>query len=151
MHYVKKIEAQVKKGFLIKKTCSHGSHILSNENPLMFNKMKYLQNQLKLLTESNREIFCLHSSKKLVDPMTSGKTYWSILKTLLNNKMLCIPPLYYQNKQVRDFKRKSDLFHCFFAKQYSVINNPSEFPFNLCENQTNLFQQSLSIVMTLQD
>ena len=61
-------------------------YILSNKNPQIFEKVNYLQNQLKLLTESNKERYYLRISKKLMDPMTSAKTYWSILKSLLNNK-----------------------------------------------------------------
>ena len=91
--------------------------------------MNYLQNQLKLLTESNKERYYLRIFKKLMDPMTSAKTYWSILKSLLNNKKIpCIPPLFHQNKYVTDFKKKAELFNCFFAKQCSIINNSSEPP-----------------------
>ena len=61
-------------------------YISSNKNPQIFEKVNYLQNQLKLLTESNKERYYLRISKKLMDPMTSAKTYWSILKSLLNNK-----------------------------------------------------------------
>ena len=83
--------------------------------------MNYLQNQLKLLTESNKERYYLRISKKLMDPMTSAKTYWSILKSLLNDKKIpCIPPL-----------KKADLFNCFFAKQCFIINNSSELPSNI--------------------
>ena len=79
--------------------------------------MNYLQNQLKLLTESNKERYYLRISKKLMDPMTSAKTYWSILKSLLNNKKIpCIPPLFHQSKHVTDFKKKAELFNYFFAK-----------------------------------
>ena len=57
-------------------------------------------------------------SKKLMDPMTSGKTYWSIFKSLLNNEKLpCIPPLFHHNKNVTDFKKKAELFNRFFAKR----------------------------------
>ena len=74
-------------------------YILSNKNPQIFEKVNYLQNQLKLLTESNKERYYLRISKKLMDPMTSAKTYWSILKSLLNKKKNpCIPPLLHQNK-----------------------------------------------------
>ena len=46
-----------------------------------------------------------------MDPMTNAKTYWSILKSLLNNKKIpCIPPLFHQNKYVTDFKKKAELF-----------------------------------------
>ena len=37
-----------------------------------------------------------------MDPATSAKTYWSILKTLLNNKKIpCVPQLFRQGKYVR--------------------------------------------------
>ena len=66
-----------------------------------------------------------------MNPMTSLKTYWSILKTLLNNKKIpCIPPLLQDNKYVTDFKKKAELFNLFFAKQCSIIDNSSELPSN---------------------
>ena len=34
---------------------TYRSYILSNKNPQIFEKVKYLQNQLKLLTESNKK------------------------------------------------------------------------------------------------
>ena len=78
--------------------------ILSNNNPQIFEKTIYLQNQLKSLTESNKERYYLRISKKLMDPMTIAKTYWSILKSSLNNsKIHCIPPLFHQNKYATDF------------------------------------------------
>ena len=55
----------------------------SNKNAKNFCKVKYLQNQLKLLTESNKYEYCL--SKKLKNSMTSAKIYWSISKVLLNS------------------------------------------------------------------
>ena len=74
----------------------------------MFEKEKYLQNQLKLLTETNKERYYLTIYKKLMNPMTSTKTYWSILKSLLNNKkIVCVPTLFHQNKYVTDFKKKA--------------------------------------------
>ena len=67
-----------------------------------------------------------------MDPVTSAKTCWSILKSLLNNnKIPCIPPLFHQNKYVTDLKRKTELFNCFFAKQCCIINNSSELPSNI--------------------
>ena len=42
-----------------------------------------------------------------MDSATSAKTYWSILKALLNNKKIpCMPPLFHEGKYVTDFKRK---------------------------------------------
>ena len=65
----------------------------------------------------------------MMDLTTSLKTYWSLLKTLLNNKKISrIPPLLQDNKYVTDFKKKAELFHLFFARQCSVIGNSSELP-----------------------
>ena len=69
--------------------------------------MKSLQNQLKCSIEGNKENYYLRVSKTMIDPTTNGKTYWSIFKTLLNNKKLpCIPPLFHQGKYVTNFKTK---------------------------------------------
>ena len=117
------------KQLIQEKNGTYRSYIWIKKNPEIFKKVNYLQNQLKLLTESNKERHYLCISKKLMDPMTSAKTY---LKSLLNNqKNPCIPTLFYQNKYVTDFKKKAKLFNCFLAKKCSIINNPSELPFNL--------------------
>ena len=69
--------------------------------------MKSLQNQLKCSIEGNKENYYLRVSKTMIDPTTNEKTYWSIFKTLLNNKKLpCIPPLFHQGKNVTNFKTK---------------------------------------------
>ena len=73
-----------------------------------------------------------------MDPATSAKTYWSILKMLLKNKQIpCIPPLFHQGKYVRDFKKKAELFNSFFAKQCSMIQNPSKLPSTLNKKPEN--------------
>ena len=65
---------------------TYRGYILSDKNPQIFHKVKHLQKQLKNLIDHGREKYYLRISKKLMDPMTSLKTYWLILKTLLNNK-----------------------------------------------------------------
>ena len=86
-----------------------------------------------------------------MNPMTSLKTYCSILKTLLNNKKIpCIPPLLQDNKYVTDLKKKAELFNLFFAQQCSKIDNSSELPLNfLKKNQTILSLQLLLLEMIL--
>ena len=83
-----------------------------------------------------------------MDPMTNTKTYWSILKSLLNNKKIpCIPPLFHQNKYVTDFKKKAELFNCFFAKQCVIINNSSEILSNILKKT----DKSISTVTVTSD
>ena len=50
-------------------------------------------------------------AKQLLDPSTSPETYWSILKTFLNNKKIpIILPTYHNNKFITDFKQKAEIF-----------------------------------------
>ena len=61
--------------------------------------------------------------KKLSDPSTSHKCYWTLLKTLVNGrKTPCIPPLFRGNKFILHFKEKSEIFNSFFAKQCLLID-----------------------------
>ena len=54
-------------------------------------------------------------SLKLNDPLTSAKTYWSILKSFYNNSKIPLsPPLNVNNKIVSDIKEKANLFNDFF-------------------------------------
>ena len=53
-------------------------------------------------------------SKKLNDPNTSAKTYWSILKSYYkDNRVPLIPPLLVNNKIVSDFTEKANLSNDF--------------------------------------
>ena len=69
------------------------SYIINDKNPQIFDNVRYCQNRVKFLTESNERKLYLHISKKLMDTMTSAKTYRSILNFLLDNKKShCIHP-----------------------------------------------------------
>ena len=50
---------------------------------------------------------------------------------LNNKKTPIIPPLFYENRFVTDFKKKAELFNSFFAKQCTIINNGSSLPTEL--------------------
>ena len=68
-------------------------------------------------------------SKKLNNPNTSVKTYWSIFKSFYKGtKVPLIPPLLVNNKTVSDFPEKANLFNDFFASQCTPISNNSVLP-----------------------
>ena len=78
-------------------------------------------------------------SKRMINPLTSTKTYWSILKSFLNNKKIpCIPPLFHQNRYITKCKDKAELFNNFFANQCSLINNSSVLPSLLFKRTENV-------------
>ena len=73
-----------------------------------------------------------------MDSTTSPKAYWSILKTLLNNKEIpCIPPNYHNNNYITDFKEKVEIFNNFFAKQCTIVNNTSQLPTDSLKRTNN--------------
>ena len=86
-------------------------------NEVVEEMSKFNENFSKLLLELNIKKYYLRISEKLMDPITSAKTYWSILKTLVNNKKIpCIPLLFHRGKYVTGFKKKAELFNSFFVK-----------------------------------
>ena len=97
-----------------------------------FEKFKALQYQLNISIEESKGKYYTKLSSRLADPVTSPKTYWSILKTFLNNKKIpCKPPLFHENKFITDFKEKAELFNHFFVNQCSLLSNNSVLPTNL--------------------
>ena len=87
-------------------------YVNENKDPGIFGKVICLQNELNSIIESNKQKYYSRLSKKLVDPMTSTKSYWLTLKVFLNNKKIpCIPPLRHQKKYVTDFKEKAVIFN----------------------------------------
>ena len=69
------------------------------------------------------------SQKKLCSKAIAPKYYWSLLKTMLNDKKVpCIPPIFHDNKFATDFSKKADLFNSFFVNQCSIIENNHVLP-----------------------
>ena len=72
---------------------------------------------------------CYKNISKKYALKTAPKYYWTLLKTMLNNKkVLCIPHIFHENKFVTYFSKKADLFNSFLAKQCSIIENNSVLP-----------------------
>ena len=77
--------------------------------------------------------FPLHF-KKTDEPKCKCKNLLVNIENVVKNKKIpCIPPLFYENKYVADFKSKAELFNCFSTKQCFIINNSSDRPFNFCK------------------
>ena len=122
----------------MKKNDTFQCYLHSNKDPKLFNKVEYLQNELKSLIEANKEKHYSRISKRMMNSLTGTVSYWSILKSFLNNKKIpCILLLLDQNRYITKFKDKTELFNNFFANQCFIINNFSVLPsvlFKLTEN-----------------
>ena len=108
-----------------------------------FNQFQFLQTRLSSLIEESKNQYYNRLSYKLLDPKTSQKSYWSILKTFLNNKKIpCIPPILHQDKFVTDFQEKANIFNNFFTNQCCIVSNNSE----LLVILTRITHESLSTI-----
>ena len=115
----------------------------SVNNNSYLEKFSSLQKNLSSLIETSKQEYFSKIAKKLSDPNTSSKTYWSILKSLLTGKKVSwIPPIFH-DKFIADFREKSELFNSFFANQCSLITNTSVVPTN-CESLTDKSLSNIS-------
>ena len=71
---------------MIEKNLAFKSYCCSNRNMFLLEKFKALQYQLHISIEESKEKYYTKWLGRLANPLTSPKTYWSILKTFLNNK-----------------------------------------------------------------
>ena len=60
----------------------------SSNNSQYFENFQSIQNLLGVSIEASKERYYSRLSKKLMEPSTSAKTYWSILKSFYNNKKI---------------------------------------------------------------
>ena len=70
----------------------------------------------QLIVKSKDEYY-YRLGKRLNDPNTNAKSYWTILKTFYNKRKIpIIPPLFVNNSFVTDFEEKANLFNEFFLQ-----------------------------------
>ena len=85
-----------------------------------FQVVNNLTISINAMISNSRNSYYDRLSKKLSNPKTSPKAYWSILKSFFGDKKVpIIPPLFHNNKFISDFKVKADLFKDLFSKQCS--------------------------------
>ena len=110
------IDEKIKK-LLQHKHRAFSAHSRDRNNTDLFNKFQSLQAHLKTTIEKSKLKYYSRLSDKLLDSKTSPKSYWSILKTFLNNKKIpCIPPLLHNGKFIR---KKLNSLMTFFKAVFS--------------------------------
>ena len=94
--------------------------------------LKFLQENLNTSIESSKQRYYSRIANKLNNTQKNSRSYWSLMKIFLNNKKIpLIPPLFYENRFITDFRGKSELFNCFFSEQCSLLANHSKLPTSL--------------------
>ena len=83
--------------------------------------------ELKNITKSSKENFYNNLAKKLNDPSSSSKTYWSRMKTFINGKKSLLSHYYWS---IINFREKTNIFSYFFVQQCQPIANNSILPTN---------------------
>ena len=89
-------------------------------NPVSIRHFEQRQDALRKYIEISEQKYYSKLATNKINP----KRYSSILKSFLNRKIPCIPPLIHNNQFVVNFKEKSELFILFFAKQCTHILRP---------------------------
>ena len=76
------------------------------------------------LISNTKSSYFKRLGEKLNNPLTKSKTYWTILKRLMNKvKIPTIPPVLVDDTLVTDFKEKAGIFNTFFANQCNILDN----------------------------
>ena len=78
------INSQVKH-LINEKNAMYKNYLKNNKSNQSFETFQSFQSQLSSLIASLKNKYNSNLVKRLLDPSTSPKTYWSILKTVLNN------------------------------------------------------------------
>ena len=100
-------------------------------NSYLRRQLNCLQDRLNGSIEASKQKYYCRMTNKLTNAEKRSKAYWSILKRFLNNKKIpLIPPLFYENCFVTNFKEKAELFNSLFADQCSLMSNASKLPSN---------------------
>ena len=80
------------------------------------------------ITEKKNECN-IQLSQRLKNPVTSAKTYWTILKTFYSGKKIPLfQPLVINGLLITDFHEKANYFNLHFAKQCTPFDNDSSIP-----------------------
>ena len=67
----------------------HHRYLRHKRNKEDFAKVEHLHNEIDNVISKSKKEYYQNINRKLNDPLTSSKTYWSIMKTFFNGNLLC--------------------------------------------------------------
>ena len=91
------------------------------------------------LVEDAKNKYFFNIGRKLSDPSTGTKKYWSLVNKILNKaKIPEIPPLLENDIFVLDFASKAQIFNDYFILQCTTLDTGSEIPSDISVTATQL-------------
>ena len=116
------------KNKMFKKNCIYKSYISNGKTAIDYQKLHDIRSEISQMISKRKKEYYDQLSKKLNDPLTSSKTYWSILKTFYKGtKTPLIPPIIIANKVITNLREQAiilTIFNNFFAsKCMSIVND----------------------------
>ena len=99
------------KQLILDKNHAYKSYNSNDKSLQFFNQFQFLQTKSSYLIEESKNQYYTRFSHKLLDPKTSQKSYWSILKVFLNNKKTPLEfHLYYTRTNLSLTSKKKPIF-----------------------------------------
>ena len=127
------------KSFLRKKNRAFKSFIRKGQPDDMLEGIQNMIARGSKLVEDAKYKYFFNIGRKLSDPSTGTKMYWSLVNKILNKaKIPEIPPLLENDIFVLDFASKAQMFNDYFILQCTTLDTGSEIPSDIPVTATQL-------------
>ena len=95
------------KNKIFKKSYIYKSYISNGKTAIGYQKLHDIGSEISQMISKRKKEYYDQLSKKLNDPLTSSKTYWSILKTFCSGtKIPLIPSIIIDNKAITNLEKR---------------------------------------------
>ena len=120
---------QTVKKFLRKKNHAYKNFVRNGQPADKLEGIQKMICESAKMIEDAKKNYLRKAGQSLANPGTSGKTYWTLINSLLNKaKIPIIPPLLENGLFVTDFTEKAQIFNDYFILQCTTIDTGSEIP-----------------------
>ena len=120
------------KNFLRKKNHASMSFVKKGQPHNLLEGIQNMTTQASRLVDDAKLKYFTDIGRKLSDPSTGTKKYWSLINKILNkSKIPEIPPLLEDDIFVTDYASKAQIFNDHFILQCIALNSGSEIPSEL--------------------